>query len=103
MKKKIAVVLCGSGFLDGSEIRESVGVLWALSSHPVDVECFAPDAAQSDVMNAMTRQPAPGESRNQLVEAARIARGKIRPLSQLEPGQFDGIVFPGGFGAAKNL
>lgn len=102
MRKRIAVVLCGSGFKDGSEIRESVGVLWALSQHPVDIQCFAPDAPQKDVINCLSGQPM-NESRNQLVEAARIARGKIKALTELNPSEFDALILPGGFGAAKNL
>jgi enhancing lycopene biosynthesis protein 2 len=101
--KKAAVILCGSGFKDGSEIRESVGVLWALSQHGVDAQCFAPDRPQADVVNCLTGQTAPGETRNQLVEAARIARGKVKPLTELDPATFDMICMPGGFGAAKNL
>ncbi len=103
MKKKIAVVLCGSGYLDGSEIRESVGVLWALSRHDVEVQCFAPDSAQADVINCLTGEPVPGESRNMLVESARIARGQVKALDQLKPEDFDALIMPGGFGAAKNL
>lgn len=101
--RKIAVVLCGSGFKDGSEIREAVGVLWALSEHPVVVECFAPDAPQADVVNALSGQAVPGETRNMLVESARIARGKVKPLSQLVATETDALILPGGFGAAKNL
>ncbi|MCM2321770.1 MAG: isoprenoid biosynthesis glyoxalase ElbB [Oligoflexia bacterium] len=100
---KVAVVLCGSGFKDGSEIRESVGVLWALSHHPVEVQCFAPDAPQEEVVNCLTGQTMSGETRNMLVEAARIARGQVRPLTELRPEDFDAIILPGGFGAAKNL
>lgn len=103
--KKIAVILCGSGYRDGSEIRESVGVLWALSQFPVSVQCFAPDGNQRDVINCLTNEPMVNEKRNMLVEAARIARGKVLPLNQLtvEASQYDGIILPGGFGAAKNL
>ncbi len=101
--KKVAVVLCGSGFRDGSEIRESVATLWALSQLPLEVQCFAPDAPQADVVNCLTMQAAEGESRNMLVEAARIARGKIKPLESLSSGEFAAIILPGGFGVAKNL
>ncbi len=101
--KKIAVVLCGSGFKDGSEIRESVATLWALSQQPVEVQCYAPNAPQADVVNCLTGETAPGESRNQLVEAARIARGKVKPLDQLNTGEYVAVILPGGFGAAKNL
>ena len=43
------------------------------------------------------------ESRNVLTEAARIARGKIRALTEYRPEEFDTLIFPGGFGVAKNL
>lgn len=101
--KKAAVILCGSGFKDGSEIREAVGVLWALSREGIEAHCFAPDEAQADVVNCLTGQPAAGESRNQLVEAARIARGKVKPITSLSAQGFDMLVLPGGYGAAKNL
>ena len=102
-RKKIAVILCGSGYKDGSEIRESVAVLWALSHLSAEAHCFAPDAAQADVVNCLTGEQAKGESRNMLVESARIARGQVKPLSELRPENFDAIILPGGFGAAKNL
>lgn len=102
MAKKIAVVLAGSGRGDGSEIHESVSVLVHLSRHGVDYTCFAPDLPQADVVNHATGQPT-GETRNQLVESARIARGDIAPLARLDVDAFDAVVFPGGFGAAKNL
>jgi len=102
-EKKVAVILCGSGFKDGSEIHESVATLWALSQHPVSVQCFAPDADQADVVNCLTTQVMPGEKRNMLIEAARIARGAVLPLSSLNPDELSAIILPGGFGAAKNL
>ena len=101
--KKIAVVLCGSGYRDGSEIRESVAVLWALSRQPVSIQCFAPDAVQADVANCLTGQTIANETRNMLVESARIARGQILALSKLNSDEFDALILPGGFGAAKNL
>jgi enhancing lycopene biosynthesis protein 2 len=101
--KKIAVILCGSGHKDGSEIRESVAVLWALSQHPVAVQCFAPDADQADVVNCFTGKVEPKQKRNMLVESARIARGEVKPLSELRPDDFHALILPGGFGAAKNL
>ncbi len=101
--KKVAVVLCGSGFKDGSEIRESVGVYWALSAEGAEVKTFALDEPQYDVVNCLTGETVSNEKRNQLVEAARIARGKIEPLAKLNSQDFDVLVLPGGFGAAKNL
>ncbi|NBT58669.1 isoprenoid biosynthesis protein ElbB [bacterium] len=101
--KNVAVILCGSGYRDGSEIRESVATLWALSQERVHVQCFAPNAFQTDVVNCLTGEPVTSEKRNMLVEAARIARGEIKPLDQLNVSDFDALIIPGGFGAAKNL
>jgi enhancing lycopene biosynthesis protein 2 len=101
-RKKVAVVLSGCGRGDGSEIHESVSVLIHLHRHGAEYRCFAPDAPQADVINHVTGRPM-NETRNQMVEAARISRGEIAPLSSLAAEQFDALVFPGGFGAAKNL
>jgi enhancing lycopene biosynthesis protein 2 len=103
---KIAVVLSGSGYLDGAEINEVVATLWALSFHQengVVVQCFAPDADQYHVVNHLTGQEKAGDRRNMLEEAARMTRGKIRPLSELRESEYDALIMPGGFGAAKNL
>jgi len=100
--RTVAVVLSGCGYLDGAEIREAVGTLWALSKHDVNIACFAPDALQPSVIDHLTRKSVQ-ESRNMLHEAARIARGKISPLSELPRLDYQALVMPGGFGAAKNL
>lgn len=100
--KKFAVVLCGCGCYDGSEIHESVMTLLAIDRNECQYSIFAPDADQYHVINHYTKQ-ATDEKRNMLAEAARIARGDIQPLTALKVSDFDAIVFPGGFGAAKNL
>jgi len=101
--KKVAVILSGCGVFDGAEIHESVLVLLALDRANAQVICAAPDIPQHHVVNHLTKQPSPGETRNVLVESARIARGNIIPLSQLKVAQVDAVILPGGFGAAKNL
>ena len=100
--KKIAVVLSGCGALDGSEIHESVLTLLAIDKAGAAYECFAPDMMQHRVMNFVTGQEIP-EKRNVLLEAARIARGKIRDIREANANDFDAVIFPGGFGAALNL
>lgn len=97
------MVLAGSGRADGSEIHESVSVLTHLNRHAIAYQCFAPDKAQAEVVNHVTGKAEVGQTRNQMVEAARIARGEIKPIATLNAEDFDAIVFPGGFGAAKNL
>jgi len=99
---KFAVVLSGCGVFDGSEIHEAVLTLLAIDRHGGTYQCFAPDIPQMHVVNHLTGEPS-GESRNVLVEAARIARGHIKPVTDFRPEDFDALIFPGGFGAAKNL
>ena len=99
---KFAVVLAGCGVYDGAEIHEAVLTLYAIQKNGGHFEVFAPDIEQHHVINHLIGQPT-GETRNVLVESARIARGKIRPLSDFKPGDFDVLIFPGGFGVAKNL
>lgn len=100
---KVALVLAGCGVMDGSEIHEAVSALLHLSRLRADVQCFAPDKFQMHVIDHVAQQPMPAESRNVLQESARIARGDIKPLTELSPDDFDAVIFPGGFGAAKNL
>lgn len=101
--KKVGVVLAGCGVYDGSEIHEAVITLLALDRAGVEAVCMAPDMEQLHVINHLTGEVAGGEKRNVLVEAARIARGKIRNLKEVKASDLDGVIFPGGFGAAKNL
>lgn len=101
-KKRIAVVLAGCGVYDGAEIHEATATLYALASQGAEYQIFAPDMAQHHVVNHLTGEEMP-ESRNVLVEAARIARGKALPLSQYRAADFDGLMLPGGFGVAKNF
>ncbi|XP_028847220.1 glutamine amidotransferase-like class 1 domain-containing protein 3, mitochondrial [Denticeps clupeoides] len=100
---KVAVVLSGCGVYDGTEIHEASAVLVHLSRGGAEVQMFAPDVAQMHVIDHSKGQPAEKESRNVLSESARIARGNITALAELSPSDHDAVIFPGGFGAAKNL
>ncbi len=100
--KKFAVVLSGCGVFDGAEIHEATMTLYAIARNGAEYEIFAPDIEQHHVINHITGEEMP-EKRNVLIESARIARGKIKPLSEFNPNDFDAIIFPGGFGVAKNL
>ena len=102
MNKKLAVILSGCGHQDGAEIHEATLTLWAIHKNGADYQCFAPDIRQHHVLNHITGEEM-AEERNVLIESARIARGKIKPLSEYSPNDFDGLVLPGGVGAAKNL
>ncbi len=102
MKKKIAVILAGSGKADGSEIHEATLTLLAINQQGAEYHIFAPNMQQYDVVNHLTGE-AMQETRNVLVEAARIARGDIQDLQNYKTEDFDALILPGGFGAAKNL
>lgn len=101
--KKVAIILSGCGYLDGSEIRESVLALLALEMREVAYDIFAPDIEQFHVMNHLEAAPSESQARHVMEEAARIARGEVEPLSTLNAADYDGLVIPGGFGVAKNL
>jgi len=103
MAKKIGVILSGCGVYDGSEIHEAVITLLAIDRNGGEAVCMAPNIAQMHVVNHLTGEVAAGESRNVLIEAARIARGKIKDLATVKAAELDALILPGGFGAAKNL
>lgn len=100
---KVGVVLSGCGVYDGSEIHEAVIALLAIDRAGAEAICMAPNIEQMHVVNHLTGEVAAGEKRNVLVESARIARGKIRDIKEISAADFDALIFPGGFGAAKNL
>lgn len=101
--KNVAVILSGCGVYDGSEIHESVLTLLAIEQNGAKYRCFAPNIDQHHVINHLTGEVSTSESRNVLVEAARIARGDIEDISELNADEYDAVFLPGGFGAAKNL
>lgn len=100
--KKIGVLLHGSGVFDGSEIHESVFTLLAIAEAGAEAVCFAPNVNQHHVLNHTTGEEMP-ETRNVLVESARIARGNIKDIVDIKASELDGLVMPGGFGTAKNI
>ncbi|GLR76840.1 isoprenoid biosynthesis glyoxalase ElbB [Aliivibrio sifiae] len=102
MKKNIAIILSGCGYLDGAEINESVLTMLALEEANISYNIFSLNKNQHHVVNHQTGDEEQGV-RNILVESARIARGNIQDIKELEVKEFDGIIVIGGFGVAKNL
>lgn len=100
--KKFAIVLSGCGVYDGSEVHEATLSMYAIARNKCTYEIFAPDVQQHHVVNHITGEEM-NEKRNVLIESARIARGSIRPLNEFKASEFDILLMPGGFGAAKNL
>ena len=102
MGKKIGVLLSGCGVYDGSEIHEAVLTLLFLDQRGAEIICMAPDKPQMHVINHITNE-AMEETRNVLVESARIARGDVQDIKEVGAQDLDALIIPGGFGAAKNL
>lgn len=99
---KIGVLLSGCGVYDGAEIQEAVFSLLAIDEIGAQPVCIGINKEQQHVVNHLTGEEMP-EKRNMLIEAARIARGEIIPINEINPGDLDGLVIPGGFGSAKNF
>jgi len=100
---KVAVVLSGCGVYDGSEIHESVVTLLALDRAGAEIVFAAPAMEQAHVINHLNGDVMGSDKRRVEVEAGRIARGQVMDLAKLKASEIDAIIFPGGFGAAKNL
>src|SRR5690625_2274678 len=103
MSKQVAVILSGCGVQDGSEIYETTLTLLRLDQLGLGYRCFAPDIMQHHVVDHLGGEVVEGESRNVLQESARLARGNIALLDELEADEFDAVILAGGCGAAKNL
>ncbi len=102
-QKRVGVVLAGCGFLDGAEIHEATCTLLSLDRRGAQLVAAAPDVPQLHVVDHLAQQPVEGERRSVLREAARVVRGRITDLAKVSARDLDALVFPGGFGAAKNL
>ncbi|MDD2558157.1 MAG: isoprenoid biosynthesis glyoxalase ElbB [Desulfuromonas sp.] len=99
---KVGLLLAGCGVYDGSEIHEAVISMLALDRAGMKVQCVAPSMNQLQVTDHL-RGEEQEEVRNVMVESARIARGNVLNIAEVDVADFDALVIPGGFGAAKNL
>ena len=99
---KIGIVLSGCGVNDGSEIHEAVITMLELDKAGADMLLMAPNIDQLHVINHATGEEM-DDSRNVLVESARISRGDIEDIAVVTSENIDALIFPGGFGVAKNL
>ena len=79
---KVAVILAGCGVKDGSEIHEATLTLYFLDQLGANVQVFAPNRAQHHVIDHHSEEENGAVQRNILTEAARIARGDIKPITE---------------------
>lgn len=101
-QKRIGVVLCGSGHRDGSEIHEATLTLLAIARAGAKALCFSPSGPQRFVRDHLTGRET-AERREMMAESARIARGEVQDLARAKAAELDGMIIPGGQGAALNL
>jgi enhancing lycopene biosynthesis protein 2 len=101
--KKVVLVLGGAGQFDGSETHEVILTLLSLAQAGVEFDAVAPNIDQAQVYNHYTNETVEGETRNALVEAARLVRGQIKPITEVNVADYDGVIVPGGMGAASIL
>ena len=100
--KNFAVILAGCGRKDGSEINEAITLLLSIEQHHCEYQCFAPNRPQTEVIDHLTDEKV-AEERNILTEAARLARSQVKPIEEYKAADYDGLLFSGGYGVAKNL
>jgi len=101
--KRIGILLSGCGVYDGAEIQEAVLSMLAIEEMGWQTVCIAINEPQHHVVDHTTGNVVETESRNMLVEAARIARGAIHDINEIDSNSLDAVVIPGGFGSAKNF
>ena len=99
---KIGVLLSGCGVYDGAEIQEAVLTLLSIEEIGATAVCISIDKPQHHVINHLNGEEMK-ESRNMMIESARIARGEVKNILEIQPADIDALVIPGGFGSAKNF
>ncbi len=99
---KVAVILSGCGNRDGSELQETLGLLLALNRRNIAWQCFAPKGDFA-VVSYIDNDGETGQRRDIYAEAARIARGDLKPMGDYNVADYDALVLPGGMGSVRNL
>lgn len=91
--------------MDGTEISEAISAAIHLRQKDMKPLFYAPNIEICGVVDHFTRKidNTACSSRNALVEAARLARACIKPLTECEVCTHGALIIPGGFGAARTL
>lgn len=99
--KEICVILAGCGFLDGSDIRESVLISYFLEEKGYKAIFTTPDISQKEVIDHKTQELI-SQKREISSECARI-NGEIRETKEIKGEKIEALILPGGEGIIKNL
>ena len=96
---KYLVLLSGCGLGDGSQIEEVILSYLVLDKYKIEHQPIAIDM-QVPCMNHLTEDKE--GQHNVLVESARIGRGVIKDLTDVDINEYDGLIIPGGIGLIIN-
>jgi enhancing lycopene biosynthesis protein 2 len=99
--KRFAILLSGCGYLDGTEVSESVLAMLHIDKLDIEYDVFAFNQDQRDVVDHISKKKEEGK-RNMMSEACRISRN-IKDAATLNPQKYHALVIPGGMGVAKNF
>ncbi len=100
--KKIALLLSGCGYLDGTEVTECVSTIIKLSELGTKWTPFSISKSYSPTSHFAPEHSPPGPL-NCLEESARITRSQMTDLKEIRVKDYDALVIPGGYGVAKNF
>ena len=78
----------GCGVFDGAEIHEATLTLYFLHKAGAQAVCLAPKGDQRDVIDHRNGHPL-AQTRSLLTEAARIPRGDITPIGDIDPDEIE--------------
>jgi len=102
MAKRVGVLLCGCGRLDGSDVAETMLTLLVIERAGAQAICAAPDVDQAGVVDHLSGEGSVGP-RNARAEAARMAGAQVVPLAGLNANAIDALIMPGGQGPIATL
>lgn len=96
---KFLILLAGCGLGDGSAIEEVILVYATLDKYNIKYVPIAQDKSFTSV-NHLTKELS--EVRNVLAESARIGRGLIQDIEEINCEDYDALIIPGGVGLTNN-
>lgn len=102
--RSVGILICGCGVYDGTDVQEAVLIAAALDGRGLRGVFLSPAGEQADVVDHGTGSVDEGAPPRRVEsESARIARGAVRTLDELLPGELDALFIPGGVGVVRNL
>ena len=96
---KFLILLTGCGIGDGTAIEELMSIYITLDKNNVEYTPIAEDKNFRSINHFLDCEE---EERNVLYESARIGRGLIKELRDVNYNEYDALIMPGGNGIKKH-